>query len=487
MLNELNQQANRTRTENGAVTYASSQSFCLDLFADIGAIRSASDSEILSRFVKAYAEDADMAMKILFFGRDVRGGLGERRVFRVILRWLADHEIGSVCKNLALIPEYGRFDDLIVLLGTACEPDAVEVIRRQLEQDLASDATVSLLAKWLPSVNASNLDTVRAAKHLAQALGMTEAKYRKTLAQLRRRISILENNLREQDYSFDYGKQPSRAMLKYQAAFLRHDSKRYTAYLQSVRRGEAVLHTGTLAPYDILMPCFRDGYAGSSLSEAERQSMDVTWNALEDFTGGENALVVVDGSGSMYCPTSPMPAAVALSLGLYFAERNRGPFRNCFITFSEHPQLVEIQGQDIAEKVRYCASFNEVANTDLQKVFQLILTAALENRLGQEDLPARLYIVSDMEFDWCMDHADLTNFAYAKELFARHGYRLPEVIFWNVASRHGQQPVTKNQQGAALVSGCSPRLFTMMTQGNISPWQAMLDVVNSPRYASICA
>ena len=182
-----------------------------------------------------------------------------------------------------------------------------------------------------------------------------------------------------------------------------------------------------------------------------------------------------------------MPATVALSLGIYFAERNNGAFKNHFITFSENPQLVEIKGEDILDKVRYCHGFNEVANTNIQKVFELILEAAKKNSVPQDELPKKLYIISDMEFDYCAEDASLTNFEYAKKLFAEAGYALPEIVFWNVASRNRQQPVTKNEQGVALVSGCTPRLFSMVASGTMNPYAFMLEVVESERYAKIVA
>ena len=486
MLNHLKTEANMTFTENGAATYASTLSECLDLFATIGAIRQESDEEITTRFSRAFAENADIAMKILFFGRDVRGGLGERRVFRVIVNWLASHEPSALRRNIALIPEYGRFDDLVALMGTACEKDALAVIREQLCKDLASREGVSLLAKWLPSVNASNTETVRMGKKIAHALGMTDAEYRRTMVKLRARIRIIENNLREKDYTFDYAAQPSKAMFKYRAAFIRNDGERYGIFMEQVEKGEKTLHTGALAPYEIIAPCVRL-WDEPELSAEERKAMDVTWNALEDFTTGENAIVVVDGSGSMYNGDKPMPAAVAMSLGIYFAERNTGAFKGHFITFSENPRLVEIKGRDIVEKVRYCMGYNEVANTNIQRVFELILNAALKNRVPQEEMPARIYIVSDMEFDWCAQDAGLTNFEYAKQLFAEHGYKLPEVVFWNVASRNRQQPVTMNEQGVALVSGCTPRLFSMVAGGEMSPYTVMMVVLQSERYARISA
>ena len=485
MLEFLKKEANRTYTENMAVTHATTCSDCLDLFAAVGALRGAQDGDIESRFMRAYAENPDIAMKLAFFARDVRGGLGERRVFRAILGWLAKNEPESVRKNIENVPEFGRFDDLLTLIGSRCEADALGFVSAQLESDvraMENNLAVSLLAKWLPSVNASNAAAVKTAKRVARFLGMNDADYRKTLSRLRSYIKIIENNLRERDYTFDYEKQPSKAMFKYRKAFLRNDGERYGAFMNRVSAGEAVLRTGSLTPYDIITPLF-----SAEMSDEERASIDVTWKAQEDFTNGENALVVVDGSGSMYAYTKPMPAAIALSLGIYFAERNTGAFRNHFVTFSEKPQLVEIKGADILEKVRYCESFNEVANTNIQKVFELVLDTAVKNSVPQNELPKTLYIISDMEFDYCACDSEMTNFEYAKELFARNDYSLPRVVFWNVASRGSQQPVTMNERGVVLVSGSAPRVFSMLKSGVLSPYAYMMEILSSERYAKIAA
>ena len=485
MLNYLKQEANKTVTENGAATHITTESDCLDLFATIGALRRESDSEIVTRFIRAYSENKDIAMKLLFFARDIRGGLGERRVFKVILNWLANNEPKTVRKNLEYVAEYGRFDDLLCLMGTACEKDMLDVLKAQFEADnnaLANGGEVSLLAKWLPSVNASSSETVLYAKKIAKHFGLNDASYRKALVALRAHIRIIENNLREKDYSFDYSKQPSKAMYKYRKAFIRNDGERYSQFLDKVTTGEAKLHASTLMPYEIITPFFR-----RNVSDEERKAINTTWISQEDFGDTENALAVIDGSGSMYGGVDPMPATVALSLGIYFAERNKGAFKNHFITFSENPQLVEIKGEDILDKVRYCHGFNEVANTNIQKVFELILDTAKKNSVPQDELPKKLYIISDMEFDYCAEDASLTNFEYAKKLYAKAGYTLPDIVFWNVASRNRQQPVTKNEQGVALVSGCTPRLFEMVASGTMNPYAFMLEVVESERYAKIVA
>ena len=482
MLEYLKEESNKTLTENFALTYKSTGSECLDLFATVGALRNSDKDEIQTRFMRAFAENKDMAVKIAFYARDVRGGLGERKTFRAILEWLSENSPSTIAKNISLIPEYGRYDDLLTLLDTE---SVMNFIKSQLDEDIKSE-NPSLLAKWLPSINASDKNTRIKAMKIAKFLGMNYKTYRQTLSKLREKIKILENNLREKDYTFDYSKQPSKAMWKYRKAFIRNDGERYSEFLQDVAQGKIKLNTETLAPYEIILPIV--SWQPKNFSDVERNSLNVTWNAQKDFTNAENALAVVDGSGSMYRIDGLLsPIAVAISLGIYFAERNSGKFKNHFITFSEKPQLIEIKGSDIVEKVNYCRRFDEVANTDIQKVFELILNTAVKYNLPQNELPETLYMISDMEFDYCVDNAEITNFDYAKKLFSENGYELPKIVFWNVDSRHRQQPVRQNEQGVILVSGTSPRIFEMLTNGKITPEEYMLSVLNSERYKNITA
>lgn len=492
MLEQMKQESNYTRTENGALTYASTMDNCLDLFSTIGAMRHVDEQTIIQRFQRAYSENRELAMKCLFFARDIRGGIGERRVFRTIMVWLAYYHPESVLANLELVAEYGRYDDLLELLATPCKKGVLEVIAKQLSKDVAcldsSDIdNISLLGKWLPSINASNKETIQRAMIISKYLKISKADYRKLLSRLRAALKIIENNLREKDYSFDYSKQPSKAMLKYRQAFMNHDAVRYQEFLQAVCEGREMLHTGTLTPYDVIEPILGKGWGCVGFNDQQRKSLDTTWNALEDFTDDSNALVVVDGSGSMYGFHNPSPAAVAQSLAIYFAEHNKGAFRNHFITFSEKPRLIAIKGQDIVDKVEYCMSFSEVANTNLANVFRLILNTAVKHKLPQRELPDTLYIISDMEFDECAEGAETTNFQFAKRLFSGAGYSLPNVVFWNVAARHGQVPVTKNEQGVALVSGCSPQIFSMIKDKKLEPLRFMLEVLQGDRYAEIKA
>lgn len=499
MLEYIKKEANMTQTENGAVTYESTGSDCLNLFATAGALRHACREEIIARFVRAYTENPDIAMKMLFFARDIRGGLGERSVFRTIFAWLAENEPASVKKNIEHVAEYGRYDDLLVLLDTACEKEMLAYLKGQFEADLTAmkrGEAVSLLGKWLPSVNASNEQTKRNAKKIAKAFGMNDASYRKAVTALRASIRIIENHLRMKDYTFDYAKQPSRAMFKYKSAFLRHDGERYKEFLSKVSRGEAVLHGDNISPYELVEPYLTTDFFDwdgecfmKKISEEEKQVLNATWDSLPDFGGNDNAIAVIDTSASMYDGdmARPVPAAVALSLGLYFAEHNTGKFTNCFIEFSKRPQLIEIKGETFADRLRYVSTFDEVANTNLEAVFDLVLAAALDGNVSQEELPDKLIIISDMEFDCCVRNASAVNFQNAKDRFEAAGYKLPEIIFWNVASRNRQQPVTMNEQGVVLVSGVTPRIFAMVAGENLSPYTCMMEILNNERYVSITA
>lgn len=497
MLKQLKNQLNRSATtENGAVTLKSSQSYCLDLFAGIGALRCLPDDDILERFRRAYEEDADLAVKILFFARDVRGGLGERRVFKVILKALANTNRTSVIKNIPYIAEFGRYDDMLALMGTSCEAEMLAELKRQFEEDMETlkqdGAPVSLLGKWLPSINASNSETVANAKKVARAFGLRAVEYRKALTALRARIRIIENNLRQKDYTFDYEAQPSRALLKYRQAFYRNDCERYEDFKHRVEAGKAKMNTSTLTPYDVIEPIMRQDLcslffdAHADMTDSERHTLDLTWRNLPRYEGNDDTLVVVDGSGSMYSG-NPIAISVAISLAIYMAEHIRGEFKNHFITFSSAPQLVEIKGNDIYEKVEHCMQYNEIANTNIEEVFRLILDTAVANHMTQDDMVKRIVIVSDMEFDCCAENASLTNFENAKAMFERAGFSLPELVFWNVQSRNSHQPVCMNERGVVLVSGCTPQLFSMIMEGDLSPYKQMLEIIGSERYSMICA
>lgn len=489
MLRELKREANLTSTLNGAVTNYSTFSDCLDLFAAVGALRSDRTGRAADMFIKAYCESPDYAMKILFYARDIRQGLGERAVFRNILRSLAFIHPESVIKNIEYISEYGRYDDFLVLFGTPCENEALAFIKQQLDSDtvlMKENRSVSLLAKWLPSVNCSDKSKTELAKKICRYLGISQKEYRKTLSALRSHIDITETHLCCRKYDFPYEHVPSKAMFQYRRAFYRNDSERYKKYLEDVKSGNKKMHADTLYPYDIVEACLE-----LPADPEQRKILDVTWNSLADRLSDDvrhkNAIAVVDGSGSMYSRCSfPRPITVALSLGIYFAERSQGCFHNHFITFSSSPRLVEIKGSDICSKVQYCMEFNEIANTDIEKTFMLILKTAVSNDLPQSEMPELLYIISDMEFDCCSRY-DKTIYEAMKEEYKKYGYALPQIVFWNVHSFNQQYPVTENDKGTVLVSGASPNIFKLCMSNEITPYSLMMKVLNSERYAVISA
>ena len=478
-------------TKNGCPTNTSSGSSCLDLFFCAGSARKMSSDDIYKLVVRSYAEDPDMTMKIIFFARDIRGGLGERKFFRTAINVLVKTAPDSVRRNMQYIAEYGRYDDILPLLDTELAKEVAALIKKQLKADIEamnSSEKVSLLAKWLPSVNTSSSATVARAKKLASLLGMKECQYRKTLASLRKYTDILENRLRERDYTFSYEIQPSRAMLKYRKAFMRNDKERYDQYIQKVNSGEAKIHADCLFPYDIVRTCIN-----SRPCDEEKRALDAEWRSLPELkaAAGENALVVVDGSGSMYgcyARDALRPIDAAISLGIYFAEHNKGAFANHFITFSERPRLVELKGSNIVDKVKYCMTFNECANTNLEAVFNQILCTAVRKQLTNDDMPKKIYIISDMEFDYCVGGGNnATLYDTMKKRYHDNGYELPEVVFWNVNSRAENVPVKMNANGTALVSGYTPAIFDMVASGGVSPSEIMLKAISSERYAPVSA
>ena len=489
MLEYLKEEQNKTTTTNGCGAYNSTNSKVLDLFSSAGAMRNRYDDYIKTKFSLAYNEDPLLALKCLFFARDIREGLGERRVFRLSIDWLVANAPDVVKKNFSNFAEFGRFDDLIRLVDSEIGVDVVHYISDILYNDiqcLVDNKNPSLLAKWMPSENTSSKSSRELARKIIKIIGVTPKAYRKTIAKLRQKIGIIENNLRERDYTFDYSKQPSKAMMKYRSAFIRNDYERYKKYLDDVAKGKVKINTSTLCPVDVVTKCYDENLCADSTSV---KALDVTWKNLVDDTTDEDAIVVVDGSGSMYSYQKPVPAYVAQALGLYFAERNKGRFKNHFITFSSSPKLVEVPSSlNIVEKVKYISKFNDCSNTNIEKTFDLILDVAVKNNLPQNEIPKRMYIISDMQFDrvfnfWGTSLYE-TAFSNAKNKFKNAGYEIPEVVFWNV-NDYGNVPVTMNEEGVALVSGYSSKIFGMVTTNNLNPYQLMLDILNSERYNKI--
>lgn len=488
----MNGDGNVAYTENGATAFASTKSAVLDFFATGGALRSRDENSIIEVFRKALNEDALLAMKALFYFRDVRGGQGERSTFRIIMKWLANTRPEFVRQNLNLIAEYGRWDDLMVFMNSEVEDDVIALIDVQLAHDKQADRP-SLMAKWLPSENTSSKNTKRLARKIRTALNMTPKQYRKTLSALRKQIGLVEQAISKNEWgAVQYDKIPSKAGLQYRKAFQRHDGERYAAFMEAVASGEKTVNAGTLYPYEIVEKC--GGYYG--VREDSPAVLDAYWNNLPNYFEGNDGvrgMVVADVSGSM----SGRPMDVSVSLAIYTAERNTGPFAGKYITFTDKPKLVTVKEGSIVDKVRQVIGTDVGYNTNVEAVFDLILTTAVRNKLSQDDLPTHLYMVSDMEFDeaqqgglsWSRSSArpaDERLFQTIERKFADAGYKMPFLVFWNVDSRNDQQPMSMDQRGFQLVSGCSPSIFTsLLANKAVSAYDLMLEVLNAERYASI--
>lgn len=492
-------------TENGAVGMKTTGKNLLDLNFMLSSMRNMSTDEIWSMFLPAYNENPMLAILWLFFARDAREGCGERRTFRVIFEWLCNENPDAAIKLLHLIPFYGRWDDVVeVVFGHApCKvrDEAIGLLSRQIQSDILMANThqpVSLLAKWLPSLNTSSLKTRRRAEFLRNAFGWAPVQYRRNLSGLRRRIRVVEQQMSANQWSeIDYEGVPSRAAMNYRNAFLRHDSDRYEEYLENVKSGKAKIHSGVLFPYDIVHAYYKDGRIHSVNDTLEEQ-----WKALPNKVPADGStIVVVDGSGSMGSMVGSATISchdVARSLGIYFAERMDNPFRESFITFSAHPKLISFaDGLSLNAKLKIVESYDECANTDIEAVFDLILNTAVRNGMKQEDIPANILILSDMEFDqatyrggwgWTSDVSgpvDKALFDAIRERWESAGYKLPRLVFWNICSRTGTIPVSVNELGVALVSGFSPSVADMVMSTELDPYKCLLDKLLSGRYKQV--
>ena len=477
----MREESKWTKTENGADAKNTTDSALLDMFATIGSMRSRSEDEIIQKFELAFQEDPLGAMRCLFWVRDCRGGAGERRVFRILLPHIAKKHTKEMINTLGFVPEYGRWDDLYSLVGTEVEPWMWEFVRTQLAQDKSSMeegfTPCSLLAKWLKKADASSPNTRKLGIYTAKKLGMSVYDYKRLCVKLRRYIDVVEQRMSANEWeTINYPAVPSRAMMNYRKAFARHDQERFDEYLNKVQSGEQKINSSTLYPYDIVEKILYK-YEDSKVLEAQ-------WDNLPDYVDGDvNAVVMADVSGSM----SGRPMATSIGLAMYFAERNKGVYHNLFMTFSGNPQFVEVKGNTITQKINFIAKADWEYNTDLEKALLKILDVAIENHCSQEEMPKSLIIISDMEIDEADGQNHRENFYdYASRVYEEHGYKIPNVVFWNVDSRHDVFLADKGRKGVQLVSGQSASTFkNLIGCVDKTPVEMMYSVLNSERYQAI--
>ena len=494
-------------TENGACGYKTSGKSLLDLNFSLSSLRSKSDEDVVKAFSAAFFENRMLSLKWLFMARDIRGGCGERRVFRTCFKWLAEFHQDIARALVPVVSNFGRWDDLWCLLDTKISKNITDLVFEQLSQDLEAKKngkSISLLAKWLPSVNSSSAGTKSLAKKIRIALGMDEKTYRKTLSSLRSYSNVVEVAASANRWSeIDYNKVPSKANLKYKNAFLRNDEDRRRKWLSDLQNGKAKINSSASFPSDIVHAYASSGINAFSYrrnaSVEDNVVLEEMWKALPDYTSGSKSgstIVVADSSGSMTIGTGNSSSMTALevcySLAIYFAEKLNGPFKDKVITFSERPKYLDLSKcKSLGEKLNYMYSQSEVANTNVERVFDLILKTAIANSLSQDDIPSNVLICSDMEFDaaqgmyYCGSKYSADQDALFKRIekkWMNAGYKLPRLVFWNIASRTGTIPLQSSSNGVALLSGYSPAIANMVFSTKLDPYEVLVDALNAKRY-----
>ena len=463
----------KTRTTNGMKARKSTANACVDLFYNIGASRG---KNIVPAFTAAYVENSDLALRIAQWARDARGGSGERQVFRDILAYLEKANPEDASRLLVKIPELGRYDDLFVFSTKPLKTQAYTMLGDALRN------RNGLAAKWTPRKG-------DVAREIREFFGMTPKQYRKSLVTL---TNVVETQMCSNDWdNINYSHVPSVAHARYKKAFGRHGTT-YAEYVTKLVKGEAgvKINAGAVFPYDVLKGAI-SSWSRKTMTKTELDALQAQWDALPNFIGDANVLPMVDSSGSMTCPAGGHSSKsgltcleVAISLGLYFADKNKGKFADCFLTFSRTPKLVNLKG-NINQKIDQMNT-GEVANTNLNAAFDLVLKTAVQNKVPQAEMPETLVIFSDMQFDGAVDGKDESAIKMMERKYAEAGYALPRVVFWNLNAAYGNTPVKFDKSGTALVSGFSPAVAKGILSGNMddfSPEAIMLKTVMVDRYA----
>lgn len=485
-----------TLTENGAYAKNTSGDRLVDLFGTIGALRNADDARVTRVFADAYAQDPLIATKILFYARDIRGGLGERKTFRTIIRWLATYHPEAVIPNIHLIGEYGRYDDLYALMGTPLEQVMWRFMGRQLDDDLRNmkvNGPVSLLAKWVKTPGVSSKRSSHIGHITAKALGYTDKDFKKVIRQLRKHLDIVERKMSANEWGkIEYSHVPSNAMTNYRNAFKRHDGERFSEYIQKAltpveaKLGAymAKIHSETLYPYDIVEKFISGGWSfgiNPNLSDDEKKVLEAQWRQLPNYVEDDvNALVIADTSGSMI----GRPIASAVGLAIYFAQHNHGLFSGLWMEFSGNSSFVTLKGDTLEQHIEACVRQYWGGSTNLEGAFQKVLDLAIKSHATQEDMPKALIVVSDMEIDQCTYQTPF--YDQMRRRYAEAGYEMPTVVFWNVDSRHDTFHADSKRPGVMLCSGQSAGTFrNVIASIGMTPYEAMMGVIDGPRYNAI--
>ena len=464
-------------TDNGAFAYSTTGSKVLNLFCLIGTMRQLSEGEIIEKYLAARAEDKELTDNIILYARNIRdGGLGERKISRIMLKELATIDPSKVARNIDTIVKAGRWDDIYALENTPCDYLIWKTIKKQLNSDLINlrnNQPISLLAKWLPSINASSKETKRLGKKTALMIGYTEKQYRKVLSKLRNYLRIVERQMSAQQWQdINFELVPSLAMLRYTSAFEKKCANEFQQYQEDLKNQKTSIKTTGLYPYNILERFF-DGDKWSNIYEEQ-------WKGLPNFINNDiQAIVMADVSGSMY--TKPMASSVGL--GIYFAEHNQGAYHNLLMTFSENPRFINLDGLDtLYDKCNHILQPQYIGyNTNLDRGFEAIFNIAKDTH----EVPKSLIVISDMEIDaYCQRYSceDIVNKWVTA--FNEIGLQMPKLILWNVQSTFSDTVLSK--AGNPYISYCSgysistfQYLTTLIDKGAMD---SMRDILSQPQF-----
>ena len=463
------------RTANGMKARKSTASAVVDLFYNIGASRG---KNVIPGFTAALAENRDLALRVAAWSRDVRGGAGERQIFRDILVHLEKHDPEAAKALLAKVPELGRWDDLFVFKTKELKEAAYTMLGDALRE------RNGLAAKWTPRQGPIALE-------IRKFFGMSPKFYRKSLVTL---TKVVEQDMCAKNWdNINFSHVPSVAASRYKKAFNRNTEK-YAEYVKSLVKddnAEVKVNAGAVYPYDVLKGIIPNSFVKSVFDKTELDLIEKQWEALPNYVGDANILPLVDVSGSMTCPVGGYGSKnkmscmdVAVSLGLYLADKNKGKFKDTFLTFSSSPELLTLKG-NIVQKVTQMVASKWGMSTNLHAAFSKILSVAKKGNVPQEEMPDMVLILSDMQFNACIEHDDSAIKMIARK-YEEAGYTMPKVVFWNLNAAYGNTPVKFDKSGTALVSGFSPSIVKPLLAGNLetfTPESVMLQTIMQDRYA----
>lgn len=451
---------NSTVTANGMPAYKSTGDYVLDLFAKAGSSRSA---DLTDLFNKSLAENKELTLRTMLWARDVRGGAGERETFRSFLKEFAKGKHGPECFGfIKLIPEVGRWDDLHTLFDTPYEGVAIALIGKALAEGN------QLAAKWTPRQGP-------VANKIRKGLNVASPKaFRKLLVSL---TNVVEQKMCAKLWDeINYSHVPSIAAKNYAKAFAKHNPEGYAAYKAALVKGTAKINASAIFPHDVIKSLYGD----SVIAEAQ-------WKALPDYLANKegNILPVIDVSGSMSCAYAGPNLScmdVAVSLGLYMAERIRGKFKDTFMTFHTSPRLETLKAGSLSQRVNQIRGASWGGSTDIARTFDLVLNAAKSWNLPESEMPTEIVILSDMQFNQA-DRSGANALQLAQSKYAAAGYKMPKLVFWNISNgAYEAMPINKDSSGAVLVSGFSPSILKTVLGTPTTPVDAMLDTIMQERY-----